>query len=440
MPIPPHVVHQLYEVFKRRRQISTDSRKVQPGDLFFALRGDNFDGNAFALSSLQQGAILAVIDDPALKDHPSCYFVDDCLSALQALATHHRSQLDIPVIAITGSNGKTTTKELIAQVLSSRYSLQYTKGNLNNHIGVPLTILSIAPEVEVAVVEMGANHQREIANLCQIAQPTHGLITNIGKAHLEGFGGLQGVIKGKGELFDYLAASGGMAFFNKDEPHLSDMVRSVPRSLAFTGNISAAELCRNSYSARLLGNDPFVSAEFCDEQDTVLRINSRLIGAYNFKNILAAIALGKYFKVPCQKIRESIESYIPTNNRSQLLDWHGNTVVLDAYNANPTSMTQALTHFSQTQGGFKMAILGDMLELGPYSVEEHEKITQLALNCGLDQLILIGVQFAKPAMVYNILHFEDVFAAAQWMKDNMPSQASILIKGSRGMGLERILQ
>ena len=342
-------IDQLYNIYRDHPSVCTDTRKIQAGDLFFALRGERFNGNLFAEKALEMGAAYAVVDDPQLPDHPNLLLVEDTLKTLQDLARHHRRQLEIPIIALTGSNGKTTTKELIAAVMGSHYPLQYTRGNLNNHIGVPLSLLSISSDAEVAIIEMGANHQGEIDQLCHIAEPTHGLITNVGKAHLEGFGGEEGVRKGKSELYRYLADRKGVAFVNLSEPHLLDLSEPVSKRIFYKED----EVCRNSgpfYAVRFVKDEPFVVAEFLGDDGQLIEICSQLIGRYNFNNVMTAIVIGWYFKVPCDKIKKAVEAYTPANNRSQLVNIGSNTLILDAYNANPSSMTQALLTFQAMQG------------------------------------------------------------------------------------------
>lgn len=404
----------------------------------FALRGERFDGNRFAVKALENGAAYAVVDDSQLADLPGMLMVEDTLKSLQELARHHRRQLEIPIIALTGSNGKTTTKELMAAVMGSHYPLQYTRGNLNNHIGVPLSLLSISSDAEVAIIEMGANHQGEIDQLSRIAEPTHGLITNVGKAHLEGFGGEEGVRKGKSELYRYLAESKGVAFVNLSEPHLLDLSAPVSKRIFYKED----EVCRNSgpfYSVRCIKTEPFVVAEFLGEDGQLIEIASQLIGRYNFNNVMTAIVIGWYFKVPCDKIKKAIESYTPANNRSQLVKLDSNTLILDAYNANPSSMNQALLTFQAMQGEKKVAILGDMLELGAESEQAHREITLLAKQIPNIQLILVGPYFAKAAAEQGIQHFEGAEQLANWFANQTFEQTLILIKGSRGMALERIL-
>lgn len=406
--------------------------------MFFALRGDNFDGNTFAVRALEAGAAYAVVDDPDLKHTKGCIWVPDALNSLQELAHYHRKQFTIPVLGITGSNGKTTTKELVHRVLASHYSCGVTQGNLNNHIGVPLTLLSLEPDIDIAVIEMGANHQGEIAVLCEIASPTHGLITNIGKAHLEGFGGIPGVIKGKGELYDFLKSHSGVVFVNRDENHLSEMSEGFRRKITYG---SCQTTPHSLYQIRLLQDQPFLEIAFSDDQGKLWEVQTSLTGKYNFANLMTAICVGQYFKVPEEKIAAAIASYVPANNRSQVLVQGSNKFLLDAYNANPTSMRKALESFAElpAEGKRKVAIIGDMLELGEYSVEEHLNIAHFALECNFNQLILVGPAFEAAAKKEGILHFDRAETLKEWLSDHPMTDAFVLLKASRGIGLERIL-
>ncbi len=431
-------IAQLYQIYLNHPVVTTDSRNVPEGSLFFALRGDNFNGNGFAAKALADGAAFAIVDDPAVCIDGRFLLVEDTLATLQELGRHHRRQFEIPVIAITGSNGKTTTKELVSAVLSSHYPTHFTRGNFNNHIGLPLTLLSMPLNTEVAVIEMGANHQGEIDMLCNIAEPTHGLITNIGKAHLEGFGGLEGVKKGKSELYRYLAAHKGMAFINKNEPLLEELAAPVRKKLFYTKS-DAPSLANVYYETQLLAADPFVRVAFLSEGGELFEVESRLIGNYNFNNIMTAIALGKYFKVPAHKIKGAIEHYVPSNNRSQLVPFGQHTLILDAYNANPDSMRQAILNLATMESDHKMAILGDMLELGPSGAEEHERIARLAREQGFDQVMLIGPSFAAAAREAGFPHFENVDALRQWFVQQQFPPSLLLVKASRGMRLERLL-
>lgn len=434
-------VENLYSLFLQHPVICTDTRKLTPGCLFFALKGESFDGNRFAATALAGGAAFAVVDDPGVVQPGDARFllVDDVLHALQQLATRHRRQFDIPLIAIGGSNGKTTTKELVAAVLSSHYPCHYTKGNLNNHIGVPLTLLAMPPDTEVAVIEMGTNQPGDITLLCTIAEPTHGLLTNIGKEHLQGFGSLEGVKKAEGELFDFLARHKGCAFVNTAEQHLEEMAQVVEKCV-FYAQANALTADDSTLDIQLVGEYPFVHAAFLSDEGERIIVESQLLGQHNFRNIMTAIALGIYFKVPAEKIKSAIEAYQPANNRSQLLKKGANTIFLDAYNANPSSMMAALDTLKSVPSQQKIAILGDMLELGDESLNEHQAILQYAAHCGLTQLVVVGPEFGRcnPGS-YGALHFPDPATAKAWLDRQKPEQAFILIKASRGMQLEKLM-
>ncbi|AEE52633.1 UDP-N-acetylmuramoyl-tripeptide--D-alanyl-D-alanine ligase [Haliscomenobacter hydrossis] len=431
-------ISSLHQLFLSTGKVSTDSRKIEPGCIFFALRGDNFNGNQYAQSALEQGASYAVVDDPALATQDRCIVVDDVLDTLQALAKFHRRQLHIPIIAITGSNGKTTTKELIAAVLGSQYPMHYTQGNLNNHIGVPLTLLQLDFRLEVAVIEMGANHQGEIDQLCRIAEPTHGLITNIGKAHLEGFGGIEGVKKGKSELYRYLAETDGLAFVNNDEPFLVELSSGVRKRIFYERSDDPAPN-HKPYEVVLLQLQPFIRVAFLDENNQLIEAGSKLMGEHNFQNIKTAVTLGKYFKVPGKKIKAAIENYNPNMNRSQWVSWGTNSILLDAYNANPSSMEVTLRSFSESPASQRIAILGDMFELGESSAVEHERVAQLAQSLNFEQVILVGQHFAAIARQLGWLHFPNVGALKPWFEARQWENTAFLIKGSRGMALEKLL-
>jgi UDP-N-acetylmuramoyl-tripeptide--D-alanyl-D-alanine ligase len=425
----------LYAKFLTCTAVSTDTRKITPGCLFVALRGDKFDGNQFAIKALEQGASYAVVDDAivAAQDPARCLLVQDSLLALQDLARHHRQTLSIPVIGLTGSNGKTTTKELIASVLNKKYRTFATHGNLNNHIGVPLSVLSILPEHEIAVIEMGANHQREIALLSSICLPAHGLITNIGKAHLEGFGGLAGVRIGKGELYDFLAQTHGTVFVNAQNQTLMEMhIERETRNPTFNETVFYLE----NDQPKLLEEVPVVVYQSADGQE----ISTHLPGRYNFENIAAALAIGQYFGVSATDADRAVADYNPDNNRSQVIQKGTNTILLDAYNANPSSMAAAIQQFAQQKASRKMVILGDMYELGEDSPAEHEALSKLVADCGFDVVILAGkdMAFALPALP-KAYYFPDKFSLHNWIADNPQTDTHILIKGSRGMGLESVV-
>lgn len=432
-------IEQLYQLYQQHPTIVTDSRKVEPGCLFFALKGENFNGNHFVQQALEAGAAFAVADEPQQQGDPQIILVGDVLTTLQQLATHHRRQFNIPVLAITGSNGKTTTKELVSSVLASHYPTHFTKGNFNNHIGVPLTLLAMPLHTEVAVIEMGANHQGEIDFLCRIAEPTHGLITNVGKAHLEGFGGLEGVKKGKGELYKYLAAHKGIAFVNSDEPNLTEMAIDNRLKL-FYHKSDAPSPTHAPFEVKLISESPYLSVAFLNDTQELETIQSSLVGRYNFNNIMTAITVGKYFKVPAAKIKAAIAGYMAANNRSQIVRIGDNTFLLDAYNANPTSMANALEAFSKMKADHKIAILGAMRELGAYSDKEHLDIAALADSLGLDKIVLVGAEFEAAAKLHGFAFFSHTAELKDWYKKNTFHNTHFLMKGSRGIGLEKMLE
>lgn len=421
-------MNELYTLFRNSNGVCTDTRKLKPGALFFALRGPNFDGNRYASLALSSGATAAVVDDSSLKGQEGMYYVEEVLKALQELGTYHREQMPARVIALTGSNGKTTTKELIHGVLASTYRTQATQGNLNNHIGVPLTLLSLQPETEYLIVEMGANHQGEIRKLSAIARPDFGLITNFGKAHLEGFGGVQGVIKGKSELYDFLMANDRYVFMRADDPIQREKLASYPRKIGYTETGDTAFFRIN----RVEREGPIALS--MDEQV----IQSRLPGAYNFYNCAMAALIGRYFNVPIDRIQSAIEAYEPDNMRSQLMKKGSLTVILDAYNANPSSMAAAIQNLLTTAAEDRVAILGDMLELGEESEAEHQAMADLLNDERMAKAYLIGPHFSEVRSRHRCFgSFED-FAAA-WPEISLPENGLVLIKGSRGMALERVL-
>lgn len=433
---------ELYEIYRQHPVVCTDTRQLTPGCLFFALKGDNFDGNAFAAQALAGGAAYAVLDDARFQTDVRCLSVSDTLETLQQIAAHHRRQFDIPVIAIGGSNGKTTTKELVAAVLASHYPCHFTKGNLNNHIGVPLTLLAMPDTTEVAVIELGANHPGEIEALCQIAAPTHGLITNIGKEHLEGFGSLAGVKKAEGELYRYLARHDGLVFVNLSEKHLPGMSRRNRKKIvyqrvdALDGPEAGAPL-----AVQLVAETPFLQLAFLSENDVRVTVNTQLVGRFNFSNLMTAIALGTYFKVPAAKIKAALETYVPANNRSQLIRRDSNTFLLDAYNANPSSMKAALESFRDLPASRKVAILGDMLEVGNDSAREHQAILRLAARGKFDAIVLVGSAFGQCNFDHGkARHFADAAAAKTWLEQQNFQDTLFLLKGSRGIRLEKILE
>jgi len=432
-------VSELYAYYLAHPVVSTDTRYLPKNCLFFALKGANFDGNTFAAQALEQGAAYVVIDNLDCQVSARCLLVPDVLQALQDLANHHRRQFDIPVIAIGGSNGKTTTKELVSSVLSAHYPCHSTKGNLNNHIGVPLTLLSMPAGTEVAIIEMGTNQPGDIAELCRIAQPTHGLLTNIGKEHLEGFGNLAGVKKAEGELFDYLAIHGGCALVNLSEKYLPKMAQKVPMRVGYH-RVEPLLPEPGIIEVSMIAEAPFVQAAFLSDEGPRVAVTTQLFGQHNFQNVMTAIALGIYFKVPASKIKTALEEYQPSNNRSQLLHYQGATILLDAYNANPSSMEPALQSLCAMPAQKRIAILGDMLELGEDSQKEHESILRFAAKLKIDQIILVGKEFGKtPYARVGALHFADNKAAKHWFDAQIFEDTAILLKGSRGICLEYIL-
>ena len=420
---------ELYKLYLQCSAVSTDTRNITQDALFIALQGPNHNANEFAAEALRKGARYALVDDIKYAGQDQVFLVDNGLDALQTLARIHRSRLEIPVVGITGSNGKTTTKELIYQVLSTSYKTMATRGNLNNHIGVPLTILSIQPEVEIAVIEMGANHLREIAALCEIARPTHGLITNIGHAHIEGFGSFEGVVRGKSELYQYLIENGGVAFINSEDEILSNMAKRFRQPVLYPAAGDFLHL-------QLTGSDPFL--KFIGERGN--EVATQLIGGYNFYNVAAALCIGKFFKVPAELAERAVADYVPTNNRSQVIHQGSNTIILDAYNANPSSMNAALDNLLNMGSSHKMVILGDMMELGAESENAHRKILEKTRN-GIDLVLLCGPLMAAARQANpDALHFADKSALIDYLKSNPPDHSTILIKASRSIGLEETLE
>ncbi|MFN8416292.1 MAG: UDP-N-acetylmuramoyl-tripeptide--D-alanyl-D-alanine ligase [Cytophagaceae bacterium] len=415
----------LYNCFLQYPKISTDTRKIEKDSIFFALKGANFNGNTFATQALEAGAAYVVIDEEAYKVSDKCLLVEDVLTALQQLARLHRRTLNIPVIAITGSNGKTTSKELVNAVLSKKYKTYATIGNLNNHIGIPLTLLSLTKDIELAVVEMGANHQKEIESYCQYAEPNFGLITNIGKAHLEGFGGIEGVKKGKGELYHYLNATGGKVFLHSTNETLKSITNlKEPITYANPGDY---------YQATFIDSNPVVRFKAENGEEVI----SHLAGAYNYDNIVAALCIGKYFGVDAKDANQAIREYNPTNNRSQILKTDKNTLIMDCYNANPSSMKAAIENFNQSSFSNKIAVLGDMFELGADSAKEHALLGDLLNQSKFDKVLLCGKWMAEAKKINSTaLYFETKDALIEYVKDQKYSNATVLLKGSRGMGLE----
>lgn len=429
----PLSIDNLYKLFIKHPAINTDTRKVKSGDLFFALKGDHFNGNQFAILALTNGAAYAIVDEkiPDTGIHSDrLIFVEDVLTTLQKLAAHHRNQFSIPFIAITGSNGKTTTKELIHAVLSEKYKTYTTEGNLNNHIGIPLTLLKIKKDAEIAIVEMGANHGGEIAGYCIYTRPTHALITNIGKAHLEGFGGVEGVRKGKGELFDYLRAYGGTAFVMTDDDVLQQMSKGIREVITYGTN--HADITGITEKAT-----PYLKVDLTKGQ-LISSIQTQLTGDFNLPNVLAAVCIGHYFKVDPPAIKKGIENYIPSNSRSQLIREGTNTIVLDAYNANPSSMKLAIDNFIEYPASDKVLLLGGMAELGKESVAEHEQILHQIGTNKWKEVVLVGGDFLKINHPY--LSFPNADEAGKWLSARDFKNTVFLVKGSRSMQMEKAVE
>lgn len=412
-------IEELYRLYIKHYRVDTDTRRIRANSIYFALKGENFNGNVFAKEAIQKGASYSIVDEKEYATDENIILVDNVLTTLQELAKYHRSQISFPILALTGSNGKTTTKELLNCVLSSKYKTGATIGNLNNHIGVPLTILSFDASVEFGIVEMGANHLNEIAFLCDIAAPDFGYITNFGKAHLEGFGGIEGVIKGKSELYQFLKQHKKKVFVNPKDQKQLELTKDLDYIL-FDKDIE------------LVASDPFLEIRFDN-----IHVRSNLIGTYNFDNIACAISTGKYFDIHTHDIKKAIESYIPSNNRSQIVETEQNKIILDAYNANPTSVEAALKSFFGLKDDNKVVILGDMFELGQAAVEEHQRIADLAASLHFNQLFFVGENY------YTIQGDHATFNSIEDLKDHLAilniENATILIKGSRGMALERLL-
>ena len=420
----------LYDLYKQHPSVQTDTRKLKAGDIFFALKGENFNGNKFAAQAIEAGAVLAVIDEAEYMIDGKTFLVEDVLTTLQDLARHHRQQFTIPFIAITGSNGKTTTKELVHAVLSRKYRTATTEGNLNNHIGIPLTLLKIKSDAEIAVIEMGANHQREIAGYCTYAMPDYGIITNCGKAHLEGFGGVEGVRKGKGELYDWLRAHQGTAFVMWDYDYLRTMSQGIEKIIRY-GTADA------SLEGQTVKSEPFLEVTIT-KGATTGTIHSQLVGDYNLPNILLAVVIGKHFQVPDEDIRKAIEEYQPSNSRSQLLKAGSNQIILDAYNANPSSMKLAIENFARLAAPNKVLMLGAMAELGDESLQEHQQIIDLIAQQPWKQVVLVGGDFLK--IKHPWVSLNNSSEARQWYVDQHFEDTHLLIKGSRSMKMEKIIE
>jgi UDP-N-acetylmuramoyl-tripeptide--D-alanyl-D-alanine ligase len=425
-------IKKLYSLFLANGQkITTDTRKIEKGQIFFALKGGNFDGNKYAIEAIRQGASYSVVDDQSLEGQPKCIYVENVLITLQQLALFHRRTINIPIIAITGSNGKTTSKELIKEVLAKKFKVAYTKGNLNNHIGIPLTILDIKAYEDISIVEMGANHQGEIASYCLYTEPNFGLITNIGKAHLEGFGDIEGVIKGKTELYNYLENHTGKVFLNIDDNIL------VEKATKLVEIPYGTESSLDIYGKVAYNSTDFLNVLINDEMEEV-NIETQLTGEYNLYNILAAYTIGRYFEISPLECKSAIEAYSPTNSRSQLIKKKNHTIILDAYNANPSSLEVALINLSK-QDGRKIALIGAMKEMGEYSKIEHERILDKAIELNINEIIAIGSEYQESKLKEHVIYLNTTEDAKKWYKKQVWSDEIVLIKGSRGMALEKIL-
>jgi len=420
-------IKEIFNLYKQHYKVTTDTRSELENSIFFALKGDNFNGNKYAKEALDKGANFAVVDEVKYQTDDRIIFVDDVLKTLQKLARYHRQQLNIPIISLTGSNGKTTTKELIHSVLKQKYCCVATKGNLNNHIGVPLTLLSMKPDTEIGVVEMGANHPNEIKELCEIALPDYGYITNFGKVHLEGFGDLEGVIQAKTELYRSLNKRNKTIFVNTNDKIQVEKSKGIKRVTFGSEN--------SDYIIEFENANPFVNLNFDG-----INVQSKLIGKYNYLNIATAIAFGLYFKIDQEKIKNAIENYIPKNNRSQLIYKGSNKIILDAYNANPNSMEAAIENLSQLEDENKIAILGDMFEIGDKTLLEHQMVANLIEKANVNRTFLIGETFSKIRIINkNINQFKTFEEFKDQLEKEKIENSTILIKASRGMALERVL-
>jgi UDP-N-acetylmuramoyl-tripeptide--D-alanyl-D-alanine ligase len=424
-------IEQLYEIYRQYPSVQTDTRKLKKGDIFFALKGPNFNGNQFATAALEAGSAYVVVDEPPATADSRILVVDDVLTTLQQLAKYHRQQFNIPFIAITGSNGKTTTKELVHAVLSSAYITYTTQGNLNNHIGIPLTILSVKFDAQMAVIEMGANHLKEIASYCEYTLPTHGIITNCGKAHLEGFGSIEGVRKAKGELYDFLRTNNGTAFVMWDYDYLQLMSKGIPTLIKY-GTSPECDVV-----GTVKQSEPFLNVTI-SKGAALPDVQTQLVGAYNLPNVLVAVTAGKFFKVPDEKIKTAIEHYTPSNSRSQLIEKNGNKFILDAYNANPTSMRAAIENFAGIPARHKVLMLGGMAELGSESIQEHEAIIDLIKQYPWHEVVLVGGDFIK--LDHPFKKMANAAEAAAWFRSQQFTDTYFLIKGSRSMQMEKVLE
>lgn len=430
-------IEEIYKIYQQYPFVQTDTRKLRKGDLFFALKGPNFNGNLFAAQALEMGTAYVFTDEKVLPDNDRIIQTDDALETLQHLAKFHRQQFNtlphnesrIPFIAVTGSNGKTTTKELVHEVLSTSYKTYTTEGNLNNHIGIPLTILKIKPDAEMAVIEMGANHLKEIESYCEYAMPTHGLITNIGKAHLEGFGSVENVKEGKGELFKYLRNNNGTAFVNSEDRAVVELSEGLNKKIFYGAS-------GKDIKGKIIKTDPFPEIQILNSG--VINIKTKLAGSYNFPNVLAAVCIGRYFKVDDRKIKAAIENYAPSNSRSQLIKQNNNTIILDAYNANPGSMKAAIENFAAMKGNKKILLLGAMMELGKESEKEHATLISLIDKFKWEDVVLVGNNFNS--LQHRYIKYDNAIQVKDWLQKQHFENSQILIKGSRSMQMERVLE
>jgi len=422
-------IQELYALFLKHPSVQTDSRKIKKNDLYFALQGPSFNGNHYAIQALEAGAAYAIIDENINSTDLRLIVVNNVLDTLQQLAKYHRMQFTIPFIAITGSNGKTTTKELIHEVLSTSYKTYTTKGNLNNHIGIPLTILSVQKDAEIAVIEMGANHQKEIEGYCDYTLPTHGIITNAAKAHLEGFGGLEGVKKGKGELYEYLKKYDGIIFRMNDYDYLKEMSNGIKQVKTYgtkDADIMGTAINSNDFLRVQMSNGT-----------SIKNIATHLVGIYNLPNVLAAVCVGKFFNVADEKIKNALENYMPSNSRSQMTEYNGNKIILDAYNANPSSMKAAIENFAAMKGKDKILLLGGMMELGNESMIEHNELIKLISKYSWKNVVLVGGDFSKTS--HPFIYFNNSIDAKNWLQQQHFKDALFLIKGSRSMQMEKVI-
>lgn len=427
-------IEQLYKLYSKQYIVSTDTRNIVPNSMFFALKGANFNGNTFALKAINIGAACAIVDEDITTDDERVFRVENVLETLQQLANYHRKQLDIPFIAIGGSNGKTTTKELLNSVLSQKFTTYATKGNLNNHIGVPLTLLAIKPDVEMAIIEMGTNQPGDMEELCTITEPNYGITTNIGKEHLEGFGSLEGVAKEESVLYLHLMKNNGLAFVNANDEWLTRMASRLERVYKYAYNTTDKKIVNADYIGDLITANPFIE---CTLPNIKEKVKAQLSGEFNFQNIMVASAIGSYFGVDGEQIKMGIENYAPTNNRSQVVVKGSNTLYMDCYNANPSSMEVALKNFASFAHPNKIVVLGDMFELGEFANAEHKATAELCKTLGFETIYTVGQLFTPHARIMNAKTFETSSELAEHFKQHPPKDAYILFKASRGIALEK---